>query len=127
MAVGGAIENGVCDTALDWVTFLCEYSAFVPPIASGPARGPGMNVAYRRSAITELGHATLIRGFWEQTVHPLLVQKGLLLYLSNEIRVLRRRNSHLDYLRNSDFLTLGIMRGYEWPKVTPPVAGLCAV
>ena len=105
VAVGGAIENGVCDTALDWATFLCEYSAFVPPIASGPATAlPGMNVAYRRSAITELGHATLIRGFWEQTVHPLLVQKGLLLYLSNEIRVLHKKKFSFGLFAQQRFL-----------------------
>src|SRR5262249_37549226 len=39
----GAVENGVCDTVLDWATFLFEYSAFVPPIPSGPTLAlPGM-------------------------------------------------------------------------------------
>jgi hypothetical protein len=91
-AVGGAIENGLCDTVLDWATFLFEYSAFVPPIPSGPTVAlPGMNVAYRRSRIGELDRAILLRGFWETTVHPLLSQKGFILYLSNEIRILHKK------------------------------------
>ena len=92
MAVGGAVENGVCDTVLDWATFLFEYSAFVPPIPSGPTLAlPGMNVAYRRSRIAELDRAILLRGFWETTVHPLLSQKGYILYLSDEIRILHKK------------------------------------
>ena len=52
MAIGGAVENGVCDTVLDWAAFLFEYSAFVPPIRSGPTLAlPGTNVAYRRSCM----------------------------------------------------------------------------
>ena len=50
-----------------------------------------MNVAYRRSAITELDRAILLRGFWETTVHPLLAQKGFVLYLSDEIRILHKK------------------------------------
>ena len=77
---------------LDWATFLFEYSAFVPPIPSGPTLAlPGMNVAYRRSRIAELDRAILLRGFWETTVHPLLSQKGFILYLSDEIRILHKK------------------------------------
>src|SRR6266436_2195793 len=105
VAVGGAIENGVCDTALDWATFLCEYSAFVPPIRSGPATTlPGMNVAYRRSAITELDRAILLRGFWETTVHPLLAQKGFVLYLSDEIRILHKKKFSFRLFAHQRFL-----------------------
>ena len=105
VAVGGAIENGVCDTALDWATFLCEYSAFVPPIRSGPATAlPGMNVAYRRSAITELDRAILLRGFWETTVHPLLAQKGFVLYLSDEIRILHKKKFSFRLFAHQRFL-----------------------
>src|SRR3954451_23980643 len=34
VAVGGTVENGICDTAFDWATFLCEYTAFVGPVRS---------------------------------------------------------------------------------------------
>jgi len=32
VAVGGCVENGVNDTALDWASFFCEYSAFLEPV-----------------------------------------------------------------------------------------------
>ena len=31
-AVGGCVENGVHDTALDWARFFCEYSYFLAPV-----------------------------------------------------------------------------------------------
>jgi Glycosyl transferase family 2 len=105
VAVGGAIENGVCDTALDWATFLCEYAAYVPPIQSGPARAlPGMNVAYRRSAIAELDRTVLLRGFWETTVHPLLAQMGFIFYLSNEMRILHKKKFSFRLFARQRFL-----------------------
>jgi hypothetical protein len=53
------IDNGVRDTALDWATFLCEYSFFYPPVAEGEVDAlPGMNVAYRRSALARVSRET---------------------------------------------------------------------
>lgn len=85
-AVGGCVENGVDDTGLDWATFLCEYSAALAPVPEGPTgQLPGMNVAYRRSALAALDRSLLTKGFWETTVHPELLRKGLKLYSSNKI------------------------------------------
>jgi hypothetical protein len=118
VAVGGAIENGVCDTALDWATFLCEYSAFVPPIRSGPARAlPGMNVAYRRSAIAELDRAVLLCRFWETTVHPLLAQKGFVLYLSDEIRILHKKKFSFRLFAHQRFLYSRHYAGLRFTQV----------
>ena len=127
VAVGGAVENGVCDTVLDWATFLFEYSAFVPPVPSGPTLAlPGMNVAYRRSCIAELDRSILLRGFWETTVHPLLSQKGFILYLSNEIRIRHNKKFSFRLLRSSDFCIPGIIPGYDRAKLDRRPAGLCA-
>ena len=105
VAVGGAVENGVCDTALDWATFLCEYSAFVGPIRSGPASSlPGMNVAYRRSAIAGLDRAVLLSGFWETTVHPVLSKKGFILYLSDRIVILHKKKFSFGLFARQRFL-----------------------
>ncbi|MDP3174717.1 MAG: glycosyltransferase [Phenylobacterium sp.] len=77
VAVGGCVENGVHDTGFDWATFLCEYSFFSPPVAEGETQIlPGMNVAYRRSALAAVPRARLVEGFWETTVHPLLLAAG---------------------------------------------------
>jgi hypothetical protein len=85
-----------------------------------------MNVAYRRSSIAEFDRAILLGGFWETTVHPLLSQKGFILYLSNEIRILHKKNFGFACLRVSDFCIPGIIPGHDFAKLTPRPAGLCA-
>lgn len=76
-AVGGPVQNGVFDTGFDWATFLCEYSFFSPPVHEGGAMVlPGMNVAYRRDALTAMPATALTDGFWETTVHQRLLDAG---------------------------------------------------
>ncbi len=105
VAVGGPIENGVTDSALDWATFLCEYSAFVGPIPNGPASSlPGMNIAYRRLALIELGRETLTCGFWETTVHPLFARRNLLLYQNNSIQIFHKKKFSLRLFVDQRFL-----------------------
>jgi hypothetical protein len=105
MAVGGAIVNGVCDRALDWATFLCEYSAFVGPVRDGPATSlPGMNVAYRRSALIALDPAVLRSGFWETTAHPLFLAKGYVLYLSDAVRIMHKKKFSFPLFAQQRFL-----------------------
>ena len=88
VAVGGCVENGVYDTALDWATFFCEYSFFLDPVAEGETHVlPGMNVAYRRSIFDNIERDKLTSGFWETTVHPLLLEQGMKMYSTNRIRL----------------------------------------
>jgi hypothetical protein len=88
VAVGGCVENGVTDTPLDWATFLCEYSLFLEPVREGLSDViPGMNVCYRHSILKELDRSLLTSGFWETTVHPLLLKKGMELYSTNSIKI----------------------------------------
>ncbi len=88
VAVGGCVENGVSDTALDWATFLCEYSYFLDPVEEGDTTVlPGMNVAYKREIFPGLDRNLLTSGFWETTVHPVLIEKGLKFYSTNKIRL----------------------------------------
>ena len=92
VAVGGSVVNGVTDTGLDWATYLCEYSFFSPPVAQGEsAILPGMNVAYRRSALEALPRKLLTSGFWERTVHPLLLKKGGTFLSLNELVMLHKK------------------------------------
>ena len=87
-AVGGCVENGVRDTAFDWATFLCEYSYFLSPVCEGTTTVlPGMNVAYRRSVLADRDEQLLRRGFWETTLHPLLINEGWKLYSTNRIKL----------------------------------------
>ena len=92
VAVGGSVVNGVTDRGLDWATYLCEYSFFSPPVAEGEsAILPGMNVAYRRSALESVPRDLLTSGFWETTVHPVLLGKGGRFLSLNELVMLHKK------------------------------------
>lgn len=92
VAVGGTVVNGVTDTGLDWATYLCEYSFFSPPVAQGDsAILPGMNVAYRRSALESAPRELLTSGFWETTLHPLLLKQGGRFVSLNELVMLHKK------------------------------------
>jgi glycosyltransferase involved in cell wall biosynthesis len=117
-AVGGVVENGVCETGLDWATFLCEYSGFMGPIANGPVTAgavPGMNVAYRRSAINSAGREVLTRGFWETTLHPLLAQKGMEFYLSDRIALRHKKSFPFRLFAAQRFLYSRYYAGIKFP------------
>lgn len=88
VAVGGCVDNGVTERALDWATFLCEYSYFLEPVAEGVGPVlPGMNVAYRHTALEGVDRSLLTSGFWETTVHPVLLKNGDRLYSTNAIKL----------------------------------------
>ena len=92
VAVGGSVVNGVTDTGLDWATYLCEYSFFSPPVAQGDAQIlPGMNVAYRRTALEQVPRDLLTSGFWETTVHPVLLRNGGRFLSLNELVMLHKK------------------------------------
>lgn len=105
VAVGGCVTNGVTGTGYDWATFLSEYSFFVPPVAEGPTTIlPGMNIAYRRSALEEIPRDLLTRGFWETTVHqPLLDNGGTFLSL-NQLRMDHRKHFSVGLSTHQRFL-----------------------
>lgn len=63
--VGGAIENASRERLTDWATFLCEYSAFMPPIAAGETEFvAGNNVSYERKAIEQVDD-DIKTNYWE--------------------------------------------------------------
>ena len=87
-AVGGCVENGVHDTALDWATFFCEYGHFLAPVTEGVSMVlPGMNVAYDRSIFRILDRSQLTSGFWETTVHPVLLKAGKPLFSTSSVKL----------------------------------------
>lgn len=88
VGVGGVVENGVKDTNFDWATYLCEYSAFSAPVVEGVANDvPGMNVAYRRSALLSVPREKLTSGFWETTLHGYFVSEGKRFNSRNAIKM----------------------------------------
>ncbi|HEX8010435.1 MAG TPA: glycosyltransferase [Casimicrobiaceae bacterium] len=100
VAVGGTVVNGLAQRWLDRATFQCEYGGYLPPRPSGPDTDlPGMNVAYLRERLVALDRAALVAGFWETTVHRLLLQQGARLAFANDARV-----AHCKHLGLLEFL-----------------------
>lgn len=78
--VGGPVRNAMTRRARDWAAFLCEYSAFMAPMPSGPTDDlAGMNVSYDRSALEAI-EDLLRAGRWETWLHARLRGQGYQLY-----------------------------------------------
>lgn len=77
--VGGPIENAATERLLDWSTFLCEYSACLPPLPPGPSAWlPGNNVVYRRELLQRFSDVTA-EGRWENRLHDAMKAAGIVL------------------------------------------------
>jgi hypothetical protein len=75
-AIGGPVDNHRTGSALDWASFLCEYSEFLPPVAAGVSAAiPGMNTSYKRRAIEACGDL-FYAGVWETFLHARLLELG---------------------------------------------------
>ncbi len=85
--VGGPIVNAATGRLLDWATFLCEYSACLPPLPAGPADWlPGNNVAYRRAVLERFGEVAA-EGKWENRLHDAMRAAGVVLVCDPSIVV----------------------------------------
>jgi len=85
--VGGPIENAATGRLLDWATFLCEYSACLPPLPAGPVAWlPGNNIVYRRELLTRY-RAVTAEGKWENRLHDAMHADGVELICRPEILV----------------------------------------
>ncbi len=75
--IGGAIENGCQRRLIDWATFLCEYSAFMPPIAAGETEFvAGNNVSYKRTVIEQIPD-DIKTNYWEYFLQAELRRKNI--------------------------------------------------
>lgn len=78
--VGGPIINAADQRLLDWSTFLCEYSACLPPLPGGAAPWlPGNNIVYRRSILERFREVTA-EGKWENRLHDAIRAAGIELH-----------------------------------------------
>lgn len=85
--IGGPISNAAVGRLLDWSTFLCEYSACLPPLPRGPASWlPGNNIVYRRALLVEMRDVTA-EGKWENRLHDALRARGVELYCDPDLVV----------------------------------------
>lgn len=117
VAVGGCVENGVRDTGLDWATFICEYSFFSPPVEEGETTAlPGMNIAYRRAALTAVPRDLLTAGFWETTVHPVLLRNGGRFVSRNAMRMFHCKKFSLRLFAAQRYLYSRYFGGIRFPR-----------
>lgn len=117
MAVGGCVENGVYETSLDWATFFCEYSFFLNPVREGVSDVlPGMNVAYRKEVLEAVDRKVLTAGFWETTLHPLLLQNNSILYSTNNIKLFHSKKFSLGLFLKQRFIYSQYYAGLRFPK-----------
>ncbi|GMQ88734.1 MAG: hypothetical protein BMS9Abin09_0168 [Gammaproteobacteria bacterium] len=117
VAVGGCVENGVYDTALDWATFFCEYSYFLNPVDEGVTTVlPGMNVAYHHSIFSNLDRDLLTSGFWETTVHPVLVERGLKMYSTNSIKLFHCKKFSFGLFARQRYIYSRYYAGLRFPR-----------
>ena len=80
-AVGGTVALGSGATAFEMGLYLCEYGAFAPPLAPGPAKAlSGANLSYKRSALEE-NRDLLEAGAWETFLHERWLAQGRPLWL----------------------------------------------
>lgn len=85
--VGGPIENAATETLVDQASFLCEYSACLPPLPTGAAEWlPGNNVVYRRELL-ERYRAVTAQGGWENRLHDAIKADGGRLWCQGDLVV----------------------------------------
>lgn len=97
--VGGPIENAADQRLLDWSTFLCEYSACLPPLPGGSATWlPGNNIGYRREVLARFRHVTA-EGKWENRLHDAMRADGVELWCDPTLIVGHKKHfGFLEYL-----------------------------
>lgn len=68
-AIGGPVAPGSTANAFELGLYFCEYGAFAPPVAEGPAPAlSGANLSYKRSDL-EAEQDYLDSGRWETFLH----------------------------------------------------------
>jgi hypothetical protein len=89
MASGGVVAGPVDDASRRFssrAAFLCEYSAALPPVASGPRRSlPGNNTGYRAASLRS-NSRLISEGGWEDELHAALDDQGVPLLLDQAVR-----------------------------------------
>ncbi len=80
-AVGGPVAPGSASNAFELGLYFCEYGAFAPPLAQGPARAlSGANLSYKRRDL-EAERDYLDSGRWETFLHERWLAAGRELHL----------------------------------------------
>ena len=118
--VGGPIENAATEGLVDPASFLCEYSACLPPLATGVADWlPGNNVVYRR-ALLDRYLAVTAEGGWENRLHDAIKRDGGRLWCQGDLVVGHKMHYTFGGYLSQRFL---YARSYAGARVAQAPAG----
>jgi hypothetical protein len=94
-AVGGAVENGACDHAIDWAAFFLANASAMLPLDDGPAKSIAAqaNVSYKRRFLPERAPEG---GFFELDHNAQLRRRGEQLVVDS--RIVTRHVQSLGFL-----------------------------
>ncbi len=97
--VGGPIDNLATDDLVEWASFLCEYSACLPPLPAGEATWlPGNNIGYRKEILLRFADV-FDEGKWENHLHDAMRAGGVKLICLPDLVVGHKKHfSFLEYL-----------------------------
>jgi len=71
-AIGGAIENAIGSSPVDWAVYFVRYTSYMLPFAAGPMEVPGDNGTYKRVALDAQRDWIRRYGFWENEINARL-------------------------------------------------------
>ena len=89
-AVGGSVLDDNYNRLRDWVTYFCEYNAYMPPVSSGVVNDvPGNNVSFKQDVLRK--HlANLNHGYWEAFLYSSLQSEKAILFSDPGMEVYHR-------------------------------------
>jgi len=126
-AIGGAVENGTPDHAIDWAIYFVTQLPWAPPLPEVPERIVGhTNISYKRSALAGMPHEGLLT--IEILYNRALREQGLTVIADDTIRVGHyqsmgiRRTSELEFHngRSIGGLRRESMRARDWLRAAAP-------
>jgi hypothetical protein len=95
-AIGGAVEKGIPDTALNWALYLADFVRYMTPMPEGPSDYlTDCNVTYKRAALETIA-GVWHEEFHEPDVHGALKERGQSLWFSPHIVVHQQRSVRLN-------------------------------
>lgn len=111
--IGGAVENASRKRLIDWAVFLCEYSAFMPPIAGGEVNFvTGNNTSFNRSTLEKLDES-LLKNYWEYFLLAELKQTGIKFFADSSLIVNHKKEFGFFYFLAQRFY---YSRSFAWMR-----------
>ncbi len=101
--VGGAIENGSSNRAVNWAAYICEYSQMMLPVPDGEVGGlAGNNSSYKREIFNKVDES-IKKDYWEYFLHQELKKFEIKILSVPTIVVLKKKEFSFVYFLKQRF------------------------